>query len=543
VKRQARRRKTTHGFLVLLVLSTAALAFVAGTATAAPSGAARYGVINATVYAATDHEIGTSTAFPNYTSGAVDNYYALAHSHIDNSPFAEGKSSPLDTGPLGQTAAAGNFQQPQYADARWPGSKQSRKATSGSPGGPYASSSAARYFAAAESSEVSGGSNLPSSPSVPSLPSPPTTVPSTSTLPGGSSLPTTLPVGTNGIPTLPIVSSLPGSPPTIASPQGLTARLRKVLAAWQKRWAKQLNPTTVVTQAGSSGAPDPSTLGGTLTTIVSGATSAAKQASAGKSKAPANGGGFVEESVAELDPKTGAVVTSGASSLGQVDIAAKQIVLKGIHVVVAIKNSDKPVGKARVTVAGGSIAGFPIAIDEHGVRLKNIGSGLPYALMDSTLNAALKQAGVEIHTVTPKITKSRNELAITATGVHVVFVQPVNQSGVPSQTVDHIVGEVYADSLASPAPPLPKLSLGGTSSPPSVTGGGTTGGSGGTSFGSSASSSSSATPAAAAAAPPSFITTALSKPAWLLVAYLVWQGIMIATGVSLWRWRAGGGVT
>jgi len=58
-------------------------------------------------------------------------------------------ASPADTGPLGQTAAAGNFQQPQYADARWPGAKQGRTATFGNAGGPSASATAASYKATA----------------------------------------------------------------------------------------------------------------------------------------------------------------------------------------------------------------------------------------------------------------------------------------------------------------------------------------------------------------------------------------------------------
>src|SRR5204863_2776416 len=89
----------------------------------------------------------------NFTSGAVDNYYSLAHSHIDNSPFAEGTASPFDTGPLGQTAAAGNFQQPQYADARWPG--KGGRASFGNAGGPSAYATAASYRATALSSELS----------------------------------------------------------------------------------------------------------------------------------------------------------------------------------------------------------------------------------------------------------------------------------------------------------------------------------------------------------------------------------------------------
>ena len=42
---------------------------------------------------------------------------------------------------------------------------------------------------------------------------------------------------------------------------------------------------------------------------------------------------------------------------------------------------------------------------------------------------------------------------VTATGVHVVFTQPVNQPGVPAQYVEHILGEVFVDSLATPATP------------------------------------------------------------------------------------------
>ncbi|HEV8461703.1 MAG TPA: hypothetical protein VGQ38_13425, partial [Gaiellaceae bacterium] len=35
-------------------------------------------------------------------------------------------------------------------------------------------------------------------------------------------------------------------------------------------------------------------------------------------------------------------------------------------------------------------------------------------------------------------------------------------------------------------------------------------------------------------------TAALKKPLWLLVAFLVWQALMIVTGVSVWHWKKGG---
>src|SRR5207245_2121270 len=106
----------------------------------------------------------------------------------------------------------------------------------------------------------------------------------------------------------------------------------------------------------------------------------------------------------------------------------------------------------------------------------------------------------------------------------------------------HIVGEVFADSLAAPAPPIPKLSSGGTGSSIGAVGGGTAGLSGGTSFGSGSSYGSGSTGATAGSSPSAF-TALLNKPAWLLAAYLAWQAFMLATGASLWRWRAGGVTT
>lgn len=162
---------------------------------------------------------------------------------------------------------------------------------------------------------------------------------------------------------------------------------------------------------------------------------------------------------------------------------------------------------------------------------------------------------------------------VMATGVHIVFTQPVSPSGVPAQFVEHILGEVYVNSLATPAPPLPAVAPfgapgsassssclgGGKHSKSSLSGGGGGGGSstaGGSSGGGvlgSSSGSSSLSPtgssyAAAASQPgsggssqslPAVFARALHKPLWLLLAYLVWQLLVIGTGWSLWNWRRG----
>ena len=185
-----------------------------------------------------------------------------------------------------------------------------------------------------------------------------------------------------------------------------------------------------------------------------------KKSSKPSSSGDEGGATFESSTLAAVDPHSG-VVTKGESSLGRVSIGNGQIVIRGINVSVAVTNSGKPKGKVAVNVGAASIGGVPVTIDQDGVHVKGTSSNLPYAKADDALNGALKKAGVELHTVEPEIKKATNELTITATGVHVAFVQPADAPGVPSQFVDHIVGEVFVDSLAAPAPPIPNLNFAG----------------------------------------------------------------------------------
>jgi len=496
--------------------------FVAGPASATSDPASKYGVINATVNAATDHEVMGSTAFPNFTSGAVDNYYTMAHSHVDNSPFAEGRSSPADTGPLGQTAAAGNFSQPQYADARWPG-KDSGKASFGNQGGPYAVASADTYKATADVSEASNSG-------------------------AGSS-----------------------SATKIAVPKGFAKHLRVAIAAWKARWAAPLGlkkikgspisltlPTvpTVTTTPSVPGVTTPTVTTPTVTTPKVGVPGKKKSKSGSSGTASSASGGSVlhSSSVAQLDPTSGAVITSGQSSLGSLTLGG-QIVIDGINVAVALTNNGTPTAKITVNVGDASIGGVPVTIGQNGVQVQGQGQNLPFQQADDALNGALKQAGVQLFTVLPEVTKSTNEEAVTASGLHVAFTQPVDAPGVPAQYAEHVFGEVFVDSLAAPAGPIPKLKLSGLGLSGSKNGGGTSGfgsgsGSGsisGTTGGSTSSGYGSSSPTAgttgstASQAAPASFTSLLTKPTWLLIAYLVWQAMVVGTGASLWRWRMGGG--
>jgi hypothetical protein len=138
--------------LVHLVVATLLLAPGALLVAAAQGGAAQeLGNYNGTVSGTALHIQAGSAAFPNFQTGAIDNRYPLAAARLDSSPFANALSSPLDTGPLGQTiAASGQQNQPQYADVRCPPQCDDKPVVVGSAPGPFASSQTADHKALAE---------------------------------------------------------------------------------------------------------------------------------------------------------------------------------------------------------------------------------------------------------------------------------------------------------------------------------------------------------------------------------------------------------
>jgi hypothetical protein len=724
--------------LLTIALGVTAGVFVAGPAAAPPATttstttsttltagadpnapAAHYFVINGTANAASDHERLGSSAFPNYATGAVDNYYSMARSHVDNAPFAQGTATPADTGPIGQTAAAGNFQQPQYADARWPGGG-SGKATYGTQGQPYAAAEASEYKATAESSAASSGLNGT----------------------GGSS--------------------------KMATPKGFNGRLRQALATWKAKWQGRLHPKTptgaiktptvktptptatvttpvatvttpTVTVGGLPATPPVSVPAPAVPSAAPPQTATPSRSTSSASTASGDGASLLESStLATVDPKTDALVTSGESRLGRVSLGDGQIVIQGIHVSATITNDGTPTEKIAVSVGAASIGGVPVTIDQDGVHVSGQGSNLPYQQASDALNSALKQAGIQLFIVTPEIKKGCDLTApatgtttttttnstttnssgptdtnsttsscgptdtnsttsscgptdtnsttnstttttttssvlpgtttgttttnssgqtgtttttttttsscgqtdtttttsacgqtdttttttnpsggtagttttaatttnsgvvpgtttnttttnpsdgtgtttetapgqetVTATGLHLVFTQPVEQSGVPAQYAEHILGGVSLDSLAVPAGPIPTLDLSLSSSSSSScpngqhsgtkkkTAGGASAGGGASSAGGSSSSSSPSssgssqptsgfaangsqpTASSTGTAPQSFparLASALTKPMWLLLSYLLWQALVIATGASLLAWRRG----
>jgi hypothetical protein len=430
------------------------------------------GVANGTVNAAADHVAVGSGVFPNFKSGAVDSWVPLAHAHVDNSPFAEGTASPLDTGPGGQTAAGtASKQQPQYAEARYPKADTTAD-TVGSPGGPYAHASAVQGAAAATAT-MAGGAPAP----------------------GGQSA---------------------------AARSAQLATLDAALRAWRARF---LTPAAALTHPAVH--PDAAEPDGVLA-------------------------GTTSVSVA-VDPATG-LVDGGDARVGSASFGGGSVLIRNLHVSVSITNAGVPHQASTVDLGEVTVGGMPVSVGSGGVSLSN-GAVVPVdQLQQATeqLNTALAKGGLSLRAVAPTVTTSGNQATVVATGIHVDVQQPPTAPGVPTQFVEHTVGEVFADSLAVPATPLPELlplsaaAATGAGQSDSSTGGraGTTasslGGSG--AGGTSSPSSSTSTPRGGTGAhlSPGMVTTGVApqKPLWLLLLYFMWQALVIGTAVSLWWWRA-----
>jgi hypothetical protein len=468
--------RTMRRAVIASLAGTVALGAAAGLAGGAhPARAAvSLGVANGTVNAAADHVAVGSGVFPNFKDGAVDSWVPLAHAHVDNSPFAEGTASPLDTGPAGQTAAGtASKQQPQYAEARYP-KADSTADTVGSPGGPYAHASAVQGAAAA-SATMAGGAPAP--------------------------------VGQS-----------------TAARSAQLAALDAALQAWRVRF---LTPTAALTHPAVH--PDAAEPDG----VLAGASSV---------------------SVA-VDPATG-LVDGGDARVGSASFGGGAVLIRDLHVSVSVTNDGTPHHTSTVDIGQVTVGGMPVSVGSGGVSLSN-GAVVPLdQLQQATeqLNTALAKGGLTLRAVAPAVTSSGNQVTVDATGIHVDIQQPPTAPGVPTQFVEHTVGEVFADSLAVPATPLPEL-LSLLPQPASGTAAGGTGPSGPSTVGTSgsspigsggASSAPGSTPATRGGAgartglPPGMVTTGVAreKPLWLLLLYFMWQALVIGTAASLWWWRA-----
>jgi hypothetical protein len=450
-----------------------------------------FSVLNATVDAGAALFQAGSNAFPNFNSGAFDNFYPLAHAHLDSSPFTEATGSPADTGPIGAYVASGGYQagapafpQPQYADDRFPpGNAGGAPSTVGQAPGPNATALAVADKASVEA----GAANV-------SLAA---TGAATGTAAGtGSALPATKPA---------------------ADPW---AALWRALSAWRQIY---------------------------LTA------DAATRFPAAREDASADGiQGLTSNASTTFDPTAGVLTGVGEAHAAFASFGSGAVTLNGVHVQVSITNDGNSIMKTVTDdVANAAVDGVPVEIGPNGVsvngqQVPGIADQLQSA--DAALNSALATGGLALTALAPTVTSSTGQLVVEASGVQVAFNQPpVPQQlagtplgGLPQQQMRVAIGDVFVDDLAVPAVAL-------TLTPTESSGSGaalsTTPVAVGPNAGSGPNAPSALPSAGTTRSHPELVALITHKPGWLLALYLVWQVILLATLGSLWWWRKAPGVT
>ncbi|HEV8625454.1 MAG TPA: hypothetical protein VG034_13425 [Acidimicrobiia bacterium] len=521
---------------------------------AASQGSAQQelGNYNGTVSGTALHVQAGSAAFPNFATGAVDNRYPLAAARLDSSPFANALSSPLDTGPLGQTvAASGQQNQPQYADVRCPAQCDDKPVVIGSAPGPYASSHTADHKAVAEARAggVTSGGGAPAPPPG-----------------GGTPAPAPPPGGGNAVP-----GSLDGSSQVAPSSDG-------------GRTASDTGGTAAVSALPSL---DPARRDALRTALLAWRTRFLTADDARRYPMPAADtpdgvSGDTARSEALLDGST--LVLNGTSSVGELVLGGGALVLRDVNVKVSVTNDGTPKKTVEINIGSALVGGTPVTIGAGGVSVNSQavpGIAEAAAQANAALNQALNKAGIEVHSLGPSEQLTDHQVTLDAVGVLIRLAPASPAPGVPANFTDMAVGEVFADALAVPgeggvelgglpggggetgsltSPSTDTGTAGGSSdltsapvdtgSTGTASGGGSAGGAsfGSGSFGSASGSSSgaalgsngapSSSPSARVAAPAAARwLVGHQKPTKLLLLYLLWQSLVIGTVASLYLWR------
>lgn len=463
----------------LAAVSVLGAAVLAARGSAGPARAAvSLGVANGTVDAAADHvAMGTST-FPNFKDGAIDSWIPLAHAHVDNSPFAEGTASPLDTGPLGQTAAgAASKSQPQYADARFP-KAESTTDTVGSPGGPYAHASAAQ------------GSGF-----------------ATATLAGGA----------------------PAPAPKDDTRGARLAALDTALGAWRARFLTPLAALRFPAVHPDASEPDGVAAGTVTTTVSTDPASGLLDRGDSQVASATFGGGavvirglHVSVSIGNSGtPRQTAIVDLGEVSVG------------GVPVSVGSSGVTLPNGQ---TVPANQLQAasdqLNAALAKGGLTLRAVAPKVTSSNNQVTVDATGIHVDVAQPPTAPGVPRQFAD--------HTLGEVYADSLAVPAAPAGDLLPLLPVTSGAAGGGGATGGSTGATSGEGSGTAGsGGLGGNGGTAYPTSPGQSPHSGSSNRATSPALFTTGVIKeKPLWLLFLYFAWQALIIGTAVSLWWWRA-----
>ena len=235
-----------------------------------------------------------------------------------------------------------------------------------------------------------------------------------------------------------------------------------------------------------------------------------------------------------------AIFGGGALVVAAVDVTAT-----------ASSDGAKGTPSYQLEVGQVSVNGTPVEVTDKGVVAQKApvaGSDAAFKAVNEQLNQALTNAGLKVFLAAPQVKVDGATATVSVTGVHVLFNQPPTLGpSVPTQSVEYVLGEAYAFAFGVPATPetpvvTPPEGGGEIATPPAVEG---------TELGSSVGSVSTpsvATPSTPTATPragrhPGTRLAALpvvsrrERPTWLVVVYVIWQALVLATGASLLWWR------
>jgi hypothetical protein len=466
------------------------IAVVAGALLLAGAGAgmmpssaraqAGYDVVNSTVNAGAVYVVYFTGQFPNFDPGVVGSMFPLAHIRMDNSPASEAKATPADTGQAGGTVTSAYNTTPPPPPA---------PQTIAQP--QYVNS----RYPPGDSKPVTFGSQ----------PGPygSATTGLTGATASASGINTTVP---------------PGGSTSSSSRSGRASAFNLAMSQWR---AKFMTPSAASRYPAA--AADPASPDGT--------------------------DGDISSSSAIIDPAKGLVAT-GDARVHHASLGMGAVSLHEVHTAVSIVNNGTPQVSVTTTVAEALIGGVPVSIGAQGVTVgPQVVPTDQVQTASQQLNDVLGKGGITVSAIAPQVKNSANEASVTATAISVTEDQP----GPPEQLIRYNLGNIYADDLAVPSAPVVAVDLApppldnptsgttlaptqttyvpGTPGTPAIPASPITGGT----------ENSSPPPSTAQLPPrPSTPTAAAThpKPTWLLVAYLLWQALIIGALASIWWWRS-----
>ena len=430
------------------------------------------------------HLIGGTSAFPNFEPGAVHNRFPLAITALDNAPSSSATASMADTGPPGALGAATLAE--ELKQAGFP--PEIGEQFTGQP--QYAHS---EFPGQASPSTVGGGSAGYASTDANEM------MASAEAAAAASASP---------------------MPPASSSASAESERF-VVLGRALDTWRSHYFPNYLPPKASSAG------------------TSAAAEEGAQSDSAT---------SLTSYDKAAGVIHTKVDARVSGASMGGGLFAAKGVAVHVETQNDGKDPKVTALSVDPGNVEinGIPVSVSDRGITV--VGQGLPGSeglgkQASDALNQALVSANTEVFVVAPQTTIKDGSVKVEASGLHVRSKIASASPGVPAFDIEYILAEAVTFNFAQLGEPFEDIALpddGGevdySSGESTYTGGYT----GGTVSQDTGTTTGIQTGGGQVTQPGQMVLASKShRHRDLLLAFLTWESLLVATGASmLWARKA-----